>query len=88
MVESNTAITLHKVHDILLKKEMHPLIERNRLLKILTTVRHKIIFRAQKRMNCKLCGIIRRVLGLIKAVDHFIKKGKNFHIQQKLSTEF
>ena len=38
MVESNTAITLHKVHDILLKKDVHPLIESNRLLEILTTV--------------------------------------------------
>ena len=58
--ERNTAIKTYISPRVLLVNEVYNVIKKNSLFDSRTTIRYKIIFRTQNRMNCKLCRIIRR----------------------------
>ena len=77
--ESNTTIKIYLGYDVLLVNEVHNVIKRNRLFDIRTKIWHKVIFRTQNRMNCKLCRIIRRESGNIVVVHRFLQVVKKVH---------
>ena len=81
-VESNTTIKIFIGHDVLLINEVHTVMERNSLFEILATIWYKIIFWTQKRMNCKLCGIIRTDLGFFVAANRFLQREKLFNFDK------
>ena len=73
-LESKTTIKIDVDHDVLLIDEVHKVMERNRLLEIMTTIWYKTNFRAPSRMNCKFYRIIRRVWGFFVVVHGFLQK--------------
>ena len=80
--ESNTTIKIYIGHEVLLVNEVHNIIKRNSLFDIRTTIRYKVIFRTQNRMNCKLCRIKRREYGFIVFVDRFLRRDKFFNFDK------
>ena len=81
-VKINTTIRIYLDHDVLLINEVHNVIERNSLFAILATILYKIIFWTLYRMNCKLCGIIRRDLVFILAPHCFLQREKIFNFDK------
>ena len=79
--ERDTAIRINISHHVVLGNEVYNVIKRNSLLDIRTTISSKI-FRTQKRMNCKLCRIIRREYGFIVVVHRFLQRDKVFHFDK------
>ena len=78
-------ITTNKIyigHDVLFINLLHHVSERNRFLGNMTTIRYRINFWAQKRLNCKLYRIIRKVLGFIVVLHCFMQKGKLFNFDK------
>ena len=81
-VKSNTTIKIYILNDVITIIEMHNIIEENSLFEILTTVWYKIIFWTQNRMNCKLCSIMRRDLGLWVVAHRFLQRKKLFNFDK------
>ena len=80
--ESNTTIKIYIGNVVLLVNEVHKVIKRNRLFDIRTTIWYEIIFRTQIRLNCKLCGIIRRESGFTVVVRRFLQREKLFNFNK------
>ena len=70
----NATIKIYIRHHVLLVNELYDVIKTNNLFKIRTTILDKIIFRTQKRMNCKLFRIISREYGFVVVVHRFLQK--------------
>ena len=87
-VKSNTTIAIYLDHNALLFNQTHFVFERDNLFGTMTTIRYKINFQAQKRMNRKLCRILRRIFGFIIFVHHFMRKEKYPGLGQTLRTGF
>ena len=77
--EIDTTIKINIGYDVLLVNEVHNVIKRNRLFDIWTTIWYKITLRAQNRMKCKLCRIIRREYGFFIVVHRFLQREKLFN---------
>ena len=76
--ERNTTTKVYLSHHVLLVNEVYNVIKRNSLFDLRTTIWEKIIFRTQKRVNCKLYRIIRREYGFIVVVHRFLQREKFF----------
>ena len=87
-VKSNTTIAIYLDQKALLFNQTQFVFERDNLFGTMTTIRYKINFQAQKRMNRKLCRILRRIFGFIIFVHHFMRKEKYPGLGQTLSTGF
>ena len=77
--ERNTRNKIYIGYNVLLVNEVHNVIPGNSPFEIPTSIWYKIIFRTQKRRNCKLCRIIRRETGFIVVVHRFMQREKLFN---------
>ena len=81
-VESNTTIKMYIDYGVLLIDEMRNVIIGRCFLDNVTIISYRIIFRTQKRFNCKLCGIIRRGSGFIVDVHRFLQRETFFNFDE------
>ena len=77
-VGRKTTAKIYVILDDLLVNELHHVIRRNCLLKLVTTCWYNINFWANNIKNWMVCRVLRRVFGFKIVVHHFKQKWKIF----------